>query len=135
MNDLDCITAASWREIEHNQRDMAGIVSGYNAAAYRSLYLASADHCAKMAEAAEGREKCQRGEHRWGVDGTCKGNECLRCGAIFNPTPPADVTREEVVRALRAGERIAYERAARGDNSSFTAKDALHKIADVLEGK
>lgn len=133
MTDLDKITAAEWREQEHRIRSALRL--GGLSRCYTASQNVAADYCAKMAEAAEGREKCQRGEHRWGVDGTCKGNECLRCGAIFNPTPPADVTREEVVRALRAGERIAYERAARGDNSSFTAKDALHKIADVLEGK
>jgi len=99
-----------------------------------------ADRLTEQAEAAEGREKCQRGEHDKEDCGLETFHEysiimvkCRRCDWIareanVNPAPPADVTREDVEYHL------ANWRGA--DTTSAVQRAMIRRVfADVLEGK
>ena len=136
--DLDKITAAEWWYEERLYRKSSGEM--WRPPATRYAYGAGADYCAKMAEAAEGREKCQRGEHDKEDCGLETFHEysiimvkCRRCDWIareanVNPAPPADVTREDVEYHL------ANWRGA--DTTSAVQRAMIRRVfADVLEGK
>ncbi len=128
--DLDKITAAAWRlmEVEHRSWE----TMAHSAVRAASCKVA-ADYCAKMAEAAEGREKCKRGEHEFHPISERRAEYslpaiCARCYETIKPAPPADVTREEVEIAL-----TGYQ--GPGPYPKVMTAMIRRVFADVLEGK